>query len=103
MLFSFASLDARPRLGAAGAEELVAPPRFLGGCEGVRFGFGIDDIWHFLPCGYHWQDLELWKGVGMDKMRIWPGGDEGGEGRDWKTIYGCSTSASQLYYTQLCA
>lgn len=36
MLFSLASLDARPRFGAAGAEELAAPPRFLGGCEGVK-------------------------------------------------------------------
>lgn len=39
MLFSLASLDARPRFGAAGAEELAASPRFLGGCEGVRFGW----------------------------------------------------------------
>lgn len=46
MLFSLASLDARPRFGAAGAEEPAAPPRFLGGCEGVRLGwvFGISGI-----------------------------------------------------------
>lgn len=74
MLFSLASLDARPRLGAAGAEELAAPPRFLGGWEGVRLGLDIEDVWDFLPCEYHWKDLQLWKGVGMDKMRIWPRG-----------------------------
>ena len=55
MLFSLASLDARPRFGAAGAEELAVAPRFLGGCEGVRFGWvlGIEDSPGVLPCGYH--------------------------------------------------
>jgi len=40
MLFSLASFDARPRFG--GAEELAAPPRFLGGFEGVSFGWVLE-------------------------------------------------------------
>lgn len=71
MLFSLASLDARPRFGAAGAEELAAPPRFFGGCEGVRLGWALRVSEVSLPCVYHWQDLWLYKGIDMNKVRIW--------------------------------
>lgn len=67
ILFSLASFDARPRFGAAGAEELAAPPRFFGGCKGVSLGWVLMISGVSLPYVYYWQYLWLYRGIGMDK------------------------------------
>lgn len=83
MLFSLASLDARPRFGA-GVE--LAAPRFLGGWAGVRLGYG--DCGRILPCGgIVGRELAALVGCWHVASESWGCYDESGEsGADCKMI-----------------